>query len=162
MAAESFEAVALRRPAPWPNNCQLERASEPEVESMLSTKDSVRLMCERAFLSNSTFIDWRNLMAFRSTAELLSFIDDVTKDLLVELTACMPGVVNERVIVHEQWPKDWWQAFKERWFPSWLKRHFPVEWNHLDIDRPLYAAVCPHVDITDRTPHLQWLLKHQQ
>ena len=27
------------------------------------------------------------------------------------------------------YPKDWWQAFKDRWFPKWLKRHYPVETN---------------------------------
>ena len=24
------------------------------------------------------------------------------------------------------YPSDWWQAFKARWFPSWLKKRFPV------------------------------------
>ena len=24
------------------------------------------------------------------------------------------------------YPKDWWQAFKERWFTSWMKRRWPV------------------------------------
>ncbi len=26
------------------------------------------------------------------------------------------------------YPADWWQAFKERWFPKWAKRRWPVEY----------------------------------
>jgi len=25
------------------------------------------------------------------------------------------------------YPADWWQALKERWFPRWAKRHWPVQ-----------------------------------
>jgi hypothetical protein len=25
-----------------------------------------------------------------------------------------------------EYPKDWWQAFKERWFPKWLLNKYPV------------------------------------
>ena len=25
-----------------------------------------------------------------------------------------------------KFPKDWWEAFKERWFPKWLRRKYPV------------------------------------
>jgi hypothetical protein len=25
-----------------------------------------------------------------------------------------------------EYPADWWQAFKERWFPAWLLKRFPV------------------------------------
>jgi hypothetical protein len=26
-----------------------------------------------------------------------------------------------------RYPSDWWQAFKERWFPKWLLKQFPVK-----------------------------------
>ena len=29
-----------------------------------------------------------------------------------------------------QWPADWWQHFKERWFPKWALRRFPVRYTH--------------------------------
>ena len=32
---------------------------------------------------------------------------------------------NIQVVAVEQ-PADWWQHFKERWFPAWLLRRFPV------------------------------------
>lgn len=34
-----------------------------------------------------------------------------------------------------KYPSDWWQAFKQRWFPKWLLRKYPVcETVHI-IDR---------------------------
>jgi hypothetical protein len=26
-----------------------------------------------------------------------------------------------------EYPADWWQAFKDRWFPEWAKKRWPVE-----------------------------------
>lgn len=28
-------------------------------------------------------------------------------------------------------PADWWQACKERWFPKWLKRRYPVRYDQI-------------------------------
>lgn len=25
-----------------------------------------------------------------------------------------------------KYPSDWWQAFKERWFPAWLLKRYPI------------------------------------
>jgi hypothetical protein len=32
--------------------------------------------------------------------------------------------VDSRTVIY---PKDWWEAFKERWFPVWLQRRYPVK-----------------------------------
>ena len=29
-------------------------------------------------------------------------------------------------IVEVKYPRDWWQHFKLRWFPIWLKKRYPV------------------------------------
>lgn len=29
---------------------------------------------------------------------------------------------------HIQHPLDWWEAFKERWFPKWLTKRYPVKY----------------------------------
>lgn len=31
------------------------------------------------------------------------------------------------------WPATWWDAVKERWFPDWLLRRYPVEYKHADF-----------------------------
>lgn len=32
--------------------------------------------------------------------------------------------VDEKKVVY---PADWWEAFKDRWFPAWLKNRYPVK-----------------------------------
>lgn len=33
---------------------------------------------------------------------------------------------------HWEWPETWWDAFKERWFPMWLKRRVGVNFTVVD------------------------------
>jgi hypothetical protein len=32
-----------------------------------------------------------------------------------------------------KYPRDWWQAVKERWLPDWLRRRFPVVYVRVNI-----------------------------
>jgi hypothetical protein len=32
-----------------------------------------------------------------------------------------------------QYPKDWWEAFKERWFPKWLLKRYPVRYRVVNM-----------------------------
>jgi hypothetical protein len=31
------------------------------------------------------------------------------------------------------YPRDWWEAFKDRWFPQWLKRKYPVQYQVIQL-----------------------------
>ena len=46
-----------------------------------------------------------------------------------------------------QWPADWWQAFKERWFPLWAKARWPVQYERRVVDvmeiYPTYKPALP-------------------
>lgn len=33
-----------------------------------------------------------------------------------------------------QYPQDWWQAFKERWFPKCLLKKYPVIYTHIVME----------------------------
>lgn len=39
-------------------------------------------------------------------------------------------VVGTEETIHE-YPQDWWQMLKDRWFPSWMKKLFPVKMNRV-------------------------------
>ena len=45
-----------------------------------------------------------------------------------------------------KWPADWWQAFKERWFPAWVLKRWPVQYTEYVLRaRELYPDVAmPH------------------
>lgn len=38
-----------------------------------------------------------------------------------------------RQLSKHKYPADWVQAFKERWFPKWLKKFFPVKYIEIEI-----------------------------
>lgn len=41
-----------------------------------------------------------------------------------------------------RYPRDWWQAFKARWFPAWALRRWPVEETVVTFEvRALYPKV---------------------
>lgn len=74
----------------------------------------------------------------------------LSQELLGEDVKIIQNVLNERIIfsvkgyvwaesekVRRQtikFPRDWWQAFKERWFPNWLLNRYPVDYHIVDID----------------------------
>jgi hypothetical protein len=48
--------------------------------------------------------------------------------------------------VEIEYPRDWWQAFKERWFGGWLLRRWPVEYKRHVLDiKALYPNFRPAV-----------------
>jgi len=54
---------------------------------------------------------------------------------------------DEIKVYDAEFPEDWWQAFKERWFPQWLKKRYPVKYKQIVINAralyPSYKAVVP-------------------
>lgn len=45
----------------------------------------------------------------------------------------------------DKWPATWWDAVKERWFPEWAQKRWPVEWVML-------KQVVPTLEAPDRRP----------
>jgi len=77
--------------------------------------------------------------------------------LCISIDTYVVGMSEKRIRVHRKWPKDWWHAFKDRWFPAFLLRRWPVQYEEIDIDEVKFSRVCPHVRIPDEKVHLEWL-----
>ena len=73
--------------------------------------------------------------------------DYVAKNIGLMVRMHILGREMERVEC--RWPVDWWQAFKERWFPAWAKERWPVreEVRYL-VARELY----PKVKLPEKEP----------
>lgn len=57
--------------------------------------------------------------------------------------------------VEAKYPADWWQAFKERWYPVWAKKLWPVLLTRVRLDaKELY----PKLSAPDYGPQLQLYL----
>jgi hypothetical protein len=53
-----------------------------------------------------------------------SIVDHETKMVMFGVRAMIWGENVHNI----DYPLDWWQAFKDRWFPEWLKKRYPVLW----------------------------------
>jgi len=78
-------------------------------------------------------------------------VDEMARRLVMSLEhRLLRGVPTEyQDEVAFSWPADWWQAFKERWFPRWLLKKYPVAYRTEVVARKLVEhRYCPHI----RTP----------
>lgn len=55
--------------------------------------------------------------------------DHFSENLIFQWKAAIAGQGLRTI----RYPKDWWQAFKERWFPKRFKRWWPIEYKVIDI-----------------------------
>jgi hypothetical protein len=73
------------------------------------------------------------------SSELLGTNVKIVQDILYNgVRVAIRGFVwaeNESVRRQEvKYPRDWWQAFKERWFPKWLLEKYPVDYHIVVLD----------------------------
>lgn len=100
-----------------------------------------------------------------SDAEMYARIDPWAKGIVFGLEVAVPG---RKVTEHEatdrfefRAPADWWQALRERWFPKWWLKKWPVKYRVETkevVTKTIIYNVCPHLHVTDNRNHLQFLL----
>jgi hypothetical protein len=89
-------------------------------------------------------------------SEVGVFEDFLADIFVVKMKALLWGELAKRE--EATYPADWWQAFKDRWFPAWAKRRWPVGYVTVVLDaRILYPELKislpdqPHVLIPSKT-----------
>ena len=83
----------------------------------------------------------------------------IEKDFLTqEWIAKIRGFVwsKEDVVETIKFPSDWWQAVKERFFPLFLRKKFPVKHKFVVVKT---VRTCPHIDFPKDSykSHIQFL-----
>ena len=59
------------------------------------------------------------------------------------------------------YPAGWWQAFKFRWFPGWLEKVWPVEYETVVMDaKILYPKLRSRLNLPDE-PHVLHVVKEE-
>lgn len=81
-------------------------------------------------------------------------------EMVGELTALLltGGVISTMVKEAEFVPVTWWDHFKLRWFPEWLRKWFPVSTREIATRIEEYHT-CPHT--SGREParkHIDWMV----
>jgi hypothetical protein len=86
-------------------------------------------------------------------------VDDASKRMVFHLHSYVLGKNHGRVDLERQWPKDWWEAVKERFAPRWFLKRWPVRYESVSVHEVVWK-VCPHVNLKtpdQRQVHFQWL-----
>lgn len=58
-------------------------------------------------------------------------------------------MVNLVIRIRIHYPRDWWQSFKQRWFPEWALKHWPVIERDEIVD---VKALYPTINIPGHKP----------
>lgn len=85
-------------------------------------------------------------------------VGETVEDLCISLHARIASFPKEKIEHHLKFPMTWWDHFKERFFPPWAKRRFPVKYDRIDIEEQKYK-LCPHVGVSMIDDHLMWTLR---
>lgn len=83
----------------------------------------------------------------------VEFRDDFfTNNVVMQAHGYLWGRTDE--LVEIKYPKDWRESFKERWFPAWMLKRYPVAYKTHRIDvREIYPDYRPA--IPDKTFRLK-------
>jgi hypothetical protein len=56
-----------------------------------------------------------------------SYRDDILGDLVLRLSSYVMAEETNKIKRSLSYPSNWWQMFKQQYFPEWLKEKFPVK-----------------------------------
>jgi hypothetical protein len=76
------------------------------------------------------------------------YVDRHVGDMAMRLVAKIAQKKADVIV----YPADWKEAFKERWFPSWLLEKFPVKYVRVDV-----MEYYPKVALPDREPVVKFV-----
>lgn len=74
----------------------------------------------------------------------IKFLDHIKDRMVLDIRGYLWGknLPNKTI----KYPKDWWQAFKERWFTPALKEAYPVEYTEIELSsKVLYPDFKPYM-----------------
>lgn len=91
-------------------------------------------------------IDWINM----NLVDIESFTDNCIKCMILRLRAGIYGETLKKVEI--SYPQDWWQHFKQRWFPKWAKDKWPVIMKTETVEA---TALYPMVSLPDKKHVIQ-------
>ena len=86
--------------------------------------------------------------------------DVALQGLWLQLRAFLLGrKVSENILKTIEIPETWWDAFKERYYPAWLLKQFPVKYRKIETIVQ-HMHICPHINVpfkVNQELHFKWL-----
>jgi hypothetical protein len=102
----------------------------------------------------------RRLADIAPGAALNLAVNTAVERMLVSLTTYVTASSHPAQIAEVSYPASWWDAFRIRWFPFWVRRRWPPKWHieHVTTRGPIY--LCPHsTEAWPNAKHLLFLLE---
>ncbi len=96
---------------------------------------------ERVLLSVAKSLPLREIDADNCTLTQ-AYLESV-HSMLLRLDSYVLAMPKQMISIHRKWPKDWWQAFRERWFPHWWLRRWPVQYEELNVEERRFGDIYP-------------------
>ena len=89
-------------------------------------------------------------------AQVDIFEDYLPHRIALHFSASILGEGQESL--NYKYPRDWWQAFKLRWFPQWALKRWPAEFTKIKVDvKTLYPKL--NISLPDNH-HVVYLQDH--
>lgn len=85
------------------------------------------------------------IRTFATEAQVRSVVDLVTDDLVISVRQKVASQPLRREVV--EYPADWWQAFRLRWFPQWALVRWPPRLKRVEVraDAVYPGVPVPHI-----------------
>lgn len=90
---------------------------------------------------------------FLLTIDVDRYADMISKGVIYQFRTQIAGQKLEDIY----YPANWKEAFKDRWFPKWLKKKFPVRFTYLEV-KALYPQL--HLPKWEYPPTFHIMKKH--
>lgn len=69
----------------------------------------------------------------RPDMKVEAYLDSCTQDMVLRMERYLYGTkLSDFTVKH---PADWFEALKERWFPAWLLKRYPVLYTHHRVEQ---------------------------
>lgn len=90
-------------------------------------------------------------------------VEEMADSLIAEIRVYWLGRRDHQKRAYEKVPASWWQHLKQRWFPKWALRRWPVKTRDILTVWTVYR-VCPHTcqDVPDGTAAHFHFLAHSE
>jgi len=131
-----------------------------EVEYLPITSKTLNIIV-KAICVDLPISMFKNISVNNRYDELRGILGTVIKTKLLENKFEVNGIKIIRTgFVHI--PASWWDMFKNRFFPSWLLKKYPMKFKLMSYQyeqtiNGIFHNMCPHIHIQDKQTHYEFL-----
>jgi hypothetical protein len=86
---------------------------------------------EKEIILNKMQVEIQKVITDEFLDSSVDIIDYLPNAILLNIRGYLWG--ESQTVATKRFPSDWKEWFKERWFPSWLKRKFPVKYQEWTV-----------------------------